>query len=150
MMFYLVLLVQMVFAERPGLGECAVNTCKSGLIEEQDYCCWRGQGWTGTACVGTPQCPDTFSKSGSTCKPVNGYGLCDMSGNVYEWVWDFYGEYPREPVTNPRGVSSASRRVFRGGFWNFTPNYLRSAERFIGPPSSRGYGIGFRLARSVQ
>jgi len=80
-------------------------------------------------------------------KQVNGYGLCDMSGNVYEWVWDFYGEYSRDSVVNPTGISSASSRVLRGGFWNFTPNYLRSAERFIGPPSSRGYGIGFRLSR---
>ena len=82
-------------------------------------------------------------------KQVNGYGLCDMSGNVSEWVWDFYGEYPREPVTNPRGVSSASRRVFRGGDWINSLSSLRSSGRSNYTPSGRN-GIGFRLARSVQ
>ena len=94
MMFYLVLLVQMVFAERPGWGEYAVYTCKSGLMEEQGHCCWPGQGWTGSACVGTPQCPDTFSKSGSTCKPSScptgqarvpdgNWGQCCWNGQAY-------------------------------------------------------------------
>ena len=86
------------------------------------------------------------SKEVATRDP-NGYGLYDMSGNLWEWTQDWYGPYSTGSVTNPTGVSSASYRVVRGGFWSNVPLYLRSAGRNYYTPTIRGNGIGFRLSR---
>jgi formylglycine-generating enzyme len=80
-------------------------------------------------------------------KQANGYGLCDMSGNVWEWVWDYYGEYSRDSVVNPTGISSASFRVVRGGCWSSDAYYLRFALRNYNAPTYRTVRIGFRLSR---
>ena len=70
-----------------------------------------------------------------------------MSGNVSEWVWDYFGGYSSDSVVNPTGISSASTRVIRGGRWNFTPEGVRTSRRnFNYPPYQYSY-IGFRLAR---
>ena len=77
----------------------------------------------------------------------NDYGLYDMSGNVWEWTQDWYGAYSTGSITNPTGISSASSRVIRGGFWYDSPKCLRSADRSIDPPSYRAGYVGFRLSR---
>ena len=88
------------------------------------------------------------SKTHDVCgKSRNGYGLCDMSGNVWEWVWDYYGAYSSDSVLNPTGISSASSRVIRGGGWYTYPLYLRSAERYTYSPAGRNNRLGFRLSR---
>ncbi len=79
---------------------------------------------------------------------ANGYGLNDMAGNVLQWCWDLYGTYDTGSSTDPRGVSSGTGRVGRGGSWGNGADGCRVALRdYIGPSGTDG-GIGFRVARS--
>ena len=80
---------------------------------------------------------------------ANSWGLHDMTGNVWEWVWDWYGEYPSGTATDPVGPSTGSDRVLRGGSWYFIPWLARVADRYRSGPGYRGNILGFRLARSV-
>ena len=80
-------------------------------------------------------------------KKSNGFGLYDMSGNVYEWVWDYFGGYSSDSVVNPTGISSASYRVLRGGSWYNDPKGIRASYRSGPAPTHQNYYIGFRLSR---
>jgi formylglycine-generating enzyme required for sulfatase activity len=82
-------------------------------------------------------------------KQPNGLGLYDMSGNVYEWCWDRYGNYSGDLQTDPRGPSTGDDRVMRGGSWNGSARGVRLAYRNRDAPSYRNRGIGFRVARSA-
>lgn len=81
-------------------------------------------------------------------KTANALGLRDMSGNVYEWCYDWHAAYSDSSETDPIGPASGSYRVIRGGRWYYSGLYLRCAYRSIISPSYRYSYIGFRLCRT--
>jgi formylglycine-generating enzyme required for sulfatase activity len=85
-------------------------------------------------------------------KKANDWKLYDLSGNVWEWVWDWYGEYQekeqRDPVGPPKADAIVANRVVRGGGWYDVAWRLRVAYRSRFAPGNRYLIQGFRLVRS--
>ena len=103
---------------------------------------WKGKQYPSSTC-------GTHPVAG---KRKNGWGLYDMQGNVWQWVWDWEGEYPADPVLDPAGPdrpNHGARRADRGGSWDCYARFCRSANRDFTVPGLNHYSLGFRLARSL-
>ena len=84
-------------------------------------------------------------------KKANALGLYDMSGNVFEWCWDWIDDniYPTGN-TDPIGNDSGTQRVLRGGSWMYISNYSKVSYRFSQPPTTDFNNCGFRVVRSAR
>jgi formylglycine-generating enzyme required for sulfatase activity len=98
---------------------------------------------------GGPNCDgfDGAAPVGSFADGASPYGAMDMSGNVWEWVADWYGEdyYASSPDSNPTGPDSGETRVLRGGTWSRDENVARATRRFTkASPGNISTNYGFR------
>jgi len=102
-------------------------------------------------------CPETIKENledkyieiapvGSFPEGASPYGVLDMAGNVWEWVFDYFAQlyYDSSPYENPRGPLSGDRRVIRGGGWNNSLTNLRVVQRASLPPRDGLDTVGFR------
>ncbi|MCL1992466.1 MAG: formylglycine-generating enzyme family protein [Spirochaetes bacterium] len=80
-------------------------------------------------------------------KQPNPWGLYDIHGNVMEWVWDWFAEYPSHAENDPTGASFGTYRSLRGGSWGISAWSARSASRDNAHPSLRSNTLGLRLVR---
>jgi formylglycine-generating enzyme required for sulfatase activity len=92
----------------------------------------------------------TFATGGSPyTSPVgyfaaNGYGLYDMVGNTWQWCWDWFGAYSSDSQNDPRGPTSGSTRVIRGGSFNGVAIWCRTANHSYYRPVDWNYDLGIR------
>lgn len=97
-------------------------------------------------------CPlgDTSTLPVSSKAGDSPFGLKDMSGNISEWVSDWYNNqyYQASPTTDPPGPTAGTYKVIRGGGFGYGSIYLRTSNRYFGLPTTAVSSIGFRCARN--
>ena len=84
--------------------------------------------------------------------PPNNFGLFDITGNVWEWTSDFYGDdyYKTSPVENPKGPQSGRFKVIRGGSWHSGAMCVQTYYRNGLPSSWVDFAVGFRCVKSAK
>ena len=120
---------------------------------EWEYAARAGQGFEYAGSDDADTVAWVDENSGARSHPVgrkapNAWGLRDMSGNVYEWCWDRYGDYPRSDSVDLTGLSRGPGRVIRGGSWRRVPRSARVAYRYWVGPGGRDCSLGLRLVRT--
>ena len=95
-------------------------------------------------------CVGDTTRVGSYPAGASPYGVMDMTGNVYEWVNDWYQSdyYDGSPYSNPPGPSSGSAKAVRGGGWSSLPDIVRAAGRGVVDPDAYISGSGIRCAKN--
>ena len=115
---------------------------------KNSYFKYSGSSDADAVCWHSGNSSDKVHKVGT--KKANALGIHDLSGNVLEWCWDFYGDnyYSTSPASNPTGPSSGYGRVCRGGCYNWSIDYCGVTTR-----TSRDYSennLRFRIVRTAQ
>lgn len=81
-------------------------------------------------------------------KKPNELKIYEMSGNIWEWCWDWYDKYSFYDISNPVGPNSGVNRVTRGGSWDSVSDGCRSTFRNYDDPDCKNFNLGFRIART--
>ncbi|MCX6152761.1 MAG: formylglycine-generating enzyme family protein [Candidatus Kapabacteria bacterium] len=142
---------------------------------ESEYTCKGGTStdfYSGNMRIGLYSLADTnldkigwyFNNSYSTTHPCglklpNNFGVYDMTGNVDEWCWDWWGFYNSGTVYDPKGPNGGVNKILRGGTWYDNPAFCRSSFRWKDNPNEMGglrhfdvkadyyYSYGVRIVR---
>ena len=111
-----------------------------------------GNLWEAGNCNTWEAGPHTPTAVGSYPMGISQYGVHDLTGNVYEWLADWYQAdyYKISPRRNPKGPESGSFRTLRGGSWAELKEVSRPSVRFGQLPESSDSDFGFRIAKDIR